>query len=104
MVIVFTKFPIKPEFNEQYSAHLKEAVTKHQVEEQPGFKEMRLLEPQHMPHVSEANNFTIETTWNNMKSFLDYTRSEAFSKSHENKAPKDWFSGGPEVEVYETID
>ena len=34
MVIVFTKFPIKLEFNEQYSAHLKVAVKKHQVEKQ----------------------------------------------------------------------
>ncbi len=37
MVIVFTKFPIKLEFNEQYSAHLKVAVKKHQVEKQAGF-------------------------------------------------------------------
>jgi heme-degrading monooxygenase HmoA len=104
MVIVFTKFPVKVEFNEQYSAHLKEAVTKHQVESQAGFLEMKLLAPQHMPHISEANNFTIETRWEDMKSFLDYTRSDVFSKSHENLAPKDWFTGRPEVEVYETID
>ncbi len=104
MVIVLTKFPIKLEFNEQYSAHLKEAVKTHKIEVQPGFIDMRLLAPQHMPHVSENNNFTIETTWKDMKSFLDYTKSDAFSKSHENLPPRDWFSGRPEVEVYETID
>ncbi len=103
MVIVFTKFPIKLEFNEQYSAHLKDAVKKHQVEEQPGFIEMKLLAPQHMPHVSENNNFTIVTGWKDMKSFLDYTKREAFAKSHENLPPKEWFSGRPEVEVYENI-
>lgn len=104
MVIVLTKFPIKLEFSEQYAAHLKEAVKKHQVEEQAGFIDMKLLAPQQMPHVSEANNFTIETTWKDMKSFLDYTKSDAFSKSHEDMPPKDWFSARPEVEVYKTID
>ncbi len=104
MVTVFTKFPIKPEFNEQYSAHLKDAVTKHQMEEQAGFLQMQLLAPKNMPHATQNENFIIQTNWKDMDSFVNYTKSEAFQKSHENMPSRDWFNGRPSVEIFETID
>lgn len=104
MVTVFTKFPIKPEFNEQYSAHLKDAVTKHKMEDQAGFLQMQLLAPRNMPHAAQNENFIIQTNWKDMDSFVNYTKSEAFSKSHENMPSRDWFSGRPSVEIFETID
>ncbi|WP_457744541.1 antibiotic biosynthesis monooxygenase family protein [Sulfurimonas sp.] len=104
MVTVFTKFPIKEEFFEEYATHLKEAVTKHEMDKQAGYVEMKLLAPKSVPHMSENNMFIIETIWEDMKSFMAYTQSEAFKKSHENMPPREWFAGRPEVEVYETID
>jgi heme-degrading monooxygenase HmoA len=104
MVTVFTKFPIKEEFFKEYATHLKEAVTKHEMDKQTGYVEMKLLEPKSIPHMSENNMFIIETIWEDMKSFMAYTQSEAFKKSHENMPPREWFAGRPEVEVYETID
>ena len=104
MVTVFTKFPIKEEFKEEYSKHLKEAVVKHEMDKQEGNVKMNLLAPQSIPHASENNMFIIETIWEDMKSFMAYTQSEAFKKSHENMPPRDWFAGRPEVEVYESID
>lgn len=104
MVTVFTKFPIKPEFTEQYTAHLKEAVKKHNMPDQEGFMTMELLSPRNMPHAAENNNFIIVTTWKDMPSFVNYTKSEAFSKSHENMPPHDWFAGSPSVEIFENID
>lgn len=104
MVTVFTKFPIKEEFKEEYAKHLKEAVTKHEMDKQPGYVEMKLLAPQSIPHIGENNMFIIETIWEDMKNFMAYTQSDAFKKSHENMPPRDWFAGKPEVEVYESID
>jgi heme-degrading monooxygenase HmoA len=104
MVTVLTKFPIKEEFFKEYSTHLKESVTKHEIDTQPGFVEMKLLAPQSIPHIAENNMFVIETIWEDMKSFMAYTQSDAFKKSHENMPPREWFAGRPSVEVYESID
>jgi len=104
MVTVFTKFPIKEEFKEEYAKHLKEAVAKHEMDKQSGYVEMKLLAPQSIPHMGDNNMFVIETIWEDMKSFMAYTQSEAFKKSHENMPPREWFAGRPEVEVYESID
>jgi len=104
MITVFTKFPIKAEFYEEYRKYLKGAAKKHLVQEQNGFVDMRLLAPQNLPIVEENSQFIIETSWKDIKSFTDYTESEAFKKSHENLPPHDWFAGSPEVKVYETID
>ena len=103
MVTVFTKFPIKKEFHTEYADYLKEAVLTHEMDKQPGFIEMKLLAPQSNPHMGENNMFIIETLWQDMKSFMAYTQSDAFKKSHENMPPREWFLGKPEVEVYENI-
>ena len=104
MITVLTKFPIKEEFFDEYTKHLKKAITKHEIEKQPGFSAMKIMAPKSIPHIAENNMFVIETIWNDMQSFLAYTQSEAFKKSHENMPPRDWFAGRPSVEVYETID
>ena len=101
MIIVLTKFPIKEEFKSEYSEHLKTAVT--EIEKQAGFIDMKLLAPQSIPHMAENNSFAIETTWEDMQSFIAYTQSDAFKKSHENMPPRDWFAGRPSVEVYERL-
>jgi len=103
MLTVFTKFPIKKEFQAEYTTHLKEAVKKHNIEEQPGCTAMNLLAPQSNPMTGENNVFIIETIWEDMQSFIAYTQSEAFKKSHENMPSKEWFAGKPAVEVYENI-
>ncbi len=102
MTVVFTRFPVKPEYNEEYSKHLKEAAQKHNIKEQPGCLEVKLLCPQNTP-MSTSNIFTIVTGWKDMKSFMDYVQSDAFKKSHADMPSREWFSGKPEVEVYETI-
>ena len=103
MVVVFTRFPIKQEYNEEYAKHIKEAAQKHHILEQPGCVEVKLLQPQDVPHSANNNTFTIVTGWKDMKSFTDYTQSEAFKESHANMPSREWFAGKPEVEVYEVI-
>lgn len=104
MIVVFTKFPVKAEHFEEYKIYVKDAVNKHNIKEQKGFVDMRLLAPQNLPMIEENSQFIIESIWEDIKSFTDYTQSEAFKKSHENMPPHDWFAGRPEVKVYETID
>lgn len=104
MVTVFTKFPVKAEFKKEYTVHLKEAVKKHNIQDQVGCSAMNLLAPQSNPMTGENNTFIIETIWKDMQSFMAYTQSEAFKKSHENMPPREWFAGKPSVEVYESID
>ncbi|NOX15335.1 MAG: antibiotic biosynthesis monooxygenase [Epsilonproteobacteria bacterium] len=103
MVTVFTKFPIKKEYREEYAKHLVEAVKEHNIDKQEGYKGMKLLAPQPIHQMSENNMFIIETLWQDMESFMVYTKSEAFKKSHKNLPPREWFEGKPEVEVYESI-
>ena len=104
MIVVFTKFPIKAEHFEEYKAYIKGAVDKHNIKKQKGFVDMRLLAPQNLPMIEENSQFIIESIWEDIKSFTDYTQSEAFKKTHENMPPHDWFAGRPEVKVYETIE
>jgi len=104
MVTVFTKFPVQDEFKEEYTAHLKEAVKKHNIEEQPGCTAMNLLAPQSNPMTGDNNTFIIETVWENMQTFIAYTQSDAFKESHKNMPPREWFAGKPSVEIYESID
>jgi heme-degrading monooxygenase HmoA len=104
MIVVFTKFPIKAEHFEEYKTYIKGAVDKHNIKEQKGFVDMRLLSPQNLPMVEDNSQFIIESIWEDIKSFTDYTQSEAFKKAHEDKPPHDWFADRPEVKVYETID
>ncbi len=103
MVTVFTKFPVKKEFRQEYAKHLVEAVKEHNIDQQEGYKGMKLLSPGSFPQMAENNMFIIETLWQDMESFTAYTESEAFKKSHENLPPREWFEGRPEVEVYENI-
>jgi len=104
MITVFSKFPIKAEFCEEYQKYLKDAAEKHMAQEHHGFVDLRLLAPQNLPIVKANSQFIIETSWEDIKSFTDYTESEAFKKLHENLPSDDWFAGPPEVKVYETID
>ncbi len=104
MIVVLTRFPIKPEFSEEYSKHLKEVISTHKVEEQPGYVRLDLLAPKNVEHISNNNKFVIKTVWEDMKSFMAYTQSEVFKESHKNMPSREWFAGQPEVEIYETID
>ncbi|WP_300363467.1 antibiotic biosynthesis monooxygenase family protein [Hydrogenimonas sp.] len=104
MVVVLTKFPVKPEHARAYAEHLKEAVSGFTIENQPGFRQMRLMMATNMPDNGEGKIFVIETVWEDMESFAAYTQSDAFKKSHEKTPPHDWFTGRPSVETYETIE
>jgi len=104
MITVFSKFPIKAEFCEEYRKYLKDLAKDYMAQEHKGFVDMRLLAPQNLPIVKANSQFIIETSWEDIKSFTDYTESEAFKKLHEDLPPDDWFAGSLEVKVYETID
>ncbi len=104
MVIVMTKFPIKPEYREEFKKIVQNFGQKG-IKEQRGFIKMEILEPQKLPipHMPENNTFVILTYWNSMEDFINYTKSEAFRKAHEKQPPAEIFAGKLSVEVYEVI-
>ncbi len=104
MVVVMTKFPIKPEHKETFK-QLVESFGQKGIKEQKGFLKMEILEPKNIPipHMPENNTFVILTYWETMDDFINYTRSEAFRKAHEKQPPAEIFAGRLSVEVYEVI-
>jgi len=103
MIVVMTKFPINPQFSEDFEKKAKETFGEKGLSEQKGFIKMNVLKPVEFPPNNKNNIFIIETYWEDMESFINYTRSDAFRKAHENPPPKEWFSAPPTVEVYEVI-
>ncbi|WP_457639742.1 antibiotic biosynthesis monooxygenase family protein [Persephonella sp.] len=103
MVVVMTKFPINPQFKEQFREYAVERFGEKGLKEQEGFIKMNLLEPVPFPPGKENSMFIIETYWENMDALMKYTNSEAFRKAHENPPPKEWFTGHPVIEVYQVI-
>lgn len=103
MIVVMTKFPINPQFMEEFEKRAKETFGEQGLEGQKGFIKMNVLKPVNFPPNTQNNTFIIETYWEDMKSFQEYTQSEAFKKAHENPPPQEWFAGRPTVEVYEVI-
>ena len=103
MVVVFTKFPINPEYKEQFKEYALERFGEKGLTEQEGFIKMNLLEPVNFPPNNQNNTFIIATYWESMEALKKYTESEAFRKAHENPPPREWFAGHPVIEVYNTI-
>ncbi len=103
MIVVFTKFPIKKEFKEAFEERAKEHFGKHGIKDMEGFLGMKILSGRSFPSMPENNNVVIITYWKDMDSFINYTKSDAFAKAHQNPPPKEWFAGNPSVEIYESI-
>lgn len=103
MVVVLTKFPIKPEFMKDFEERSKERFGEHGIDKMEGFLGMKILAGRSFPSMPQNNQVVIITYWKDMESFLNYTKSQAFAEAHKNPPPKEWFAGNPSVEIYETI-
>ena len=104
MVIVLVKFPINPEYKEEFKNYAVKNFGEHGINTLQGFVSMRVLEPKQIsPNMPENNNFIIETIWEDMEAFKNYTQSDLFRKAHEKQPPREFFAGQPSVEVYEVI-
>ena len=102
MVVVLVKFPINPEYKEQFKNYAVEKFGKHGINKMDGFISMEILEPKQLsPMMPANNNFVIKTVWRDMEAFKNYTESETFRKAHEKQPPKEFFTGQPTIEVYE---
>lgn len=103
MIVVMTKFPINPEYANDFSERAKKEFGEKGLTEQEGFIKMNILEPKEFPPGNKNNVFIIETYWEDMESFKKYTESKSFEEAHKNPPPKEWFAGRPSVEIYEII-
>ena len=104
MVIVLVKFPINPDYKEQFKEYAVQKFGGHGIDKMEGFVSMEILEPKKLsPNMPPNDNFIIKTVWKDMDAFRKYTESEAFRKAHEKQPPKEFFKAPPTVEVYEVI-
>ena len=105
MIVVMTKFPLNPEYVEAFKERVLEKFGEKGLTDQPGFVKMNILEPKNIPGMPMPGNntFIIETVWETMEDFINYTRSEAFREAHKDNPPKEMFQGRLSVEVYEII-
>jgi heme-degrading monooxygenase HmoA len=104
MVVVLVKFPINPQYKEEFKQYAIQNFGEHGINTAEGFVALRVLEPKQVsPNMPENNTFMIETIWENMEAFQKYTQSDLFKKAHEKLPPKEYFTGQPTIEVYEVI-
>ena len=104
MVIVHVKFPINPEYKEDFKNFAVAKFGEHGINTLEGFVSMRILEPKQLsPMMPQNNFFIIETVWEDMEAFQNYMESDLFRKAHEKQPPKEFFTGRPIVEVYEVV-
>ncbi len=101
MIVVHTRLPIKEEFQEEFLNHLQDKLLDKDLQNLEGFEGMGLLKPLSIPNMPKNLVFVVETRWRDLPSFLAYTRSEAFRKSHQNLPPKEWYAGQVGVEVFQ---
>lgn len=103
MVVVFTRFPINPEFREEFEKRAVEKFGENGIDQMPGFLGMKILSGKSFPSMPQNDNVVVVTYWQDMDSFLNYTKSDAFAKAHQNPPPREMFKGPPSVEIYQVI-
>jgi len=100
MIVVMTRFNVNPEKKEIFEERMAN-FGENGIENQKGFISLKVLSPKTFPSMPPNNTYIIETVWEDMDSFIEYTKSEAFRKAHENPLPREVFLSPPSVEIYE---
>lgn len=103
MVVVLTKFPINPDYREEFEKRAVEKFGEHGIDRIEGFMGMKVLSGKSFPSMPPNDNVVVITYWKDMDSFLNYTKSDVFAKAHQNPPPREMFKGPPSVEVYQVI-
>lgn len=103
MVVVLTKFTINPDFRQEFEERAVSRFGEHGIDKMEGFMGMKILSGKSFPSMPQNDNVVIITYWKDMDSFLNYTKSDAFAKAHQNPPPKEMFKAPPSVEIYQVI-
>ncbi|MCX7738072.1 MAG: antibiotic biosynthesis monooxygenase [Hydrogenothermaceae bacterium] len=103
MILVLTRFSINSEYREEFEKRAVEKFGEHGIDQIEGFMGMKVLGGKSFPSMPQNDSVIVITYWKDMDSFLNYTKSDAFAKAHQNPPPKEMLKGSPSVEVYKVI-
>lgn len=71
--------------------------TSHGIEEQPGFRELKLLAP------VDADEHVTMTVWDSIEDYQSWREGQSFDRAHEGTSADEAFSAPNEVEIHEVV-
>ena len=98
MITVANRIYVKREFAEAFEQRFRERAGL--VDKMPGFVSNQVLRP-----VNEGDPYIVFTTWNSRQDFLNWVRSDAFTKGHAQSGtlPKEAFTRSNVLEMHEVV-
>ena len=98
MITVANRIYVNPEFADAFEQRFRDRAGL--VDGMPGFVSNQVLRP-----VNEGDPYIVFTTWQSREDFLNWVRSDAFTKGHaqSGQLPKEAFTGPNALEMHEVI-
>ncbi|MDT4967781.1 MAG: hypothetical protein QOJ64_2518 [Acidobacteriota bacterium] len=98
MITVANRLYVNPEYAEAFEERFRERAGL--VDKMPGFISNQILRP-----VNDGDPYVVFTVWQNRQDFLNWVRSDAFTKGHAQSGtlPKDAFLKQNVLELHEVV-
>jgi len=98
MFVVMNRFPVKPEYADQFEARIRNRPGR--VDSQPGFVRVQLLRP-----ASPGHPYIVLTEWESKADFEAWVKADTFSERHagQRTLSREVFTGPNRVETFELI-
>jgi heme-degrading monooxygenase HmoA len=98
MITVANRIYVKPEYADAFEQRFRERAGL--VDQMPGFVSNQVLRP-----VNEGDPYVVFTIWNSREDFLNWVRSDAFTKGHAKSGtlPREAFSETNKLEMHEVV-
>jgi heme-degrading monooxygenase HmoA len=94
MIVVSNRVQVPDERVETFVERLR---TSHGIEEQPGFREMKLLSP------VDAEGHITMTFWDSREDYEAWREGTAFERAHDESKADEAFERPNEVEIHEVL-
>ena len=111
MIIVTNRMSVAEGHEIDFEDRFKNRV--HLVDQAPGFirNEVHRPRPMRFDHSEgrfvddpqKEGTYEVKTWWRSMPDFEAWTQSPAFAEAHNNRPPKEMFSGPSQLEVHEVF-
>ncbi len=98
MITVANRIYVKPEYSEAFEAAFRDRAGL--VDGMPGFVSNQVLRP-----ANEGDPYVVFTVWNSREDFLNWVRSDAFTKGHAQSGtlPRDAYPKPNVLEMHEVV-
>lgn len=111
MIVVTNRIPVADGHQIDFEDRFKKRV--HLVDQAPGFIRNEVQRPRPMKFdrengtwaedPSKSGSYEIKTWWRSFEDFAAWTQSPQFAEAHQNRPPKEMFSGPAELVVHEIV-